>query len=104
MKKISYKIIDFGLDPREGYLFEVNERQFALFITECSVHVHDLKLGARVLWYQQNDLLMLSIDDLIEFAKVYISKITKEQWLQAEMKCKTKYPSIDFPINKRFRI
>ena len=99
------KVIAFNsIVEKAGFLFEENNRQFAFFYQDHNILIYDLYTGANVLKYQDNDLLNLTHDLLIEFARFYISKIAPEQWDEATKKIKTDYPYIDFPVNKKFRL
>jgi len=102
MKKIQFNIVQFShFTVHYGFLFEVNNKQFGLSYTDTTVHVHDLYTGGRVLWFQFNDLLKLTDEDLIEFAKFYISKITPEQFEKGYEKTKEEYSYLTFPANNR---
>lgn len=101
MKKIQFKIVQFShFTDHSGFLFEVNNRQFGLSYTDTTVHVHDLYTGGRVIWFQINDMLQITDENLIEFATFYISKITPQQFENALEKVKQDYSYLTFPANE----
>ena len=107
MKKRKFKIIKFSsLVEVTGFIFNAETRQFALYIEDerNRLIITDLQLGANVLTALHNDLLKPTTENLIDFAKSYISKITPEQWDQATVRMKTEYPHIEIPVNKRFKL
>jgi len=105
MKTRKFKVIGiFSLEEQTGIVFNVNERQIGLCHRPEFINFYDLRTGGNILKFQDNDMLRISDEDMIEFGKCYISKITTEQWVQGEQKCKTEKPLFEFPINKRFRV
>jgi len=107
MKTRKFKIIAFSnIIEASGYIFNAENRQFALRIDEhCNdLIIVDLNTGSNVLTALRNDLLKPSTKSLIDFAKSYVKTITPEQWNEATERIKTIYPSIQFPVNTHFRI
>lgn len=107
MKTHKYKNIHFSdYVEKTGIVFNHENRQFGLRIEPEGnrLIITDLYLGANVLTSLHNDLLKPTNEDLIEFAKSYISKITPDQWTEATERTKTQYPYINFPVNPRFRV
>lgn len=106
MKEISLKKIDeFGYIVNfKGIVFEANYRQFAIEQSYYSYNIIELYSGCRVLWFQKNDLLPFSIDNMIEFAKTYIRMITDEQFENGIQRLANKFSDIEFPVNKTIKL
>ena len=106
MKEISLKKLDaFGYVLNfEGIVFEENFRQFAIEKNNFSYNIIELYSGCKVLWFQKNDLLPFSIDNMIEFAKTYIRMITDEQFENAIQGSANKFSHIEFPLNKTIKL
>lgn len=106
MKEISLKKIDeFGYTVNfKRIVFEENFRQFAIEQMNYSYNIVELYSGCRVLWFQKNDLLPFSIDNMIEFAKTYIRMITDEQFENGIQRLANKFSDIKFPVNKTIKL
>ena len=101
MKTRKFNVIGvFELEEKTGIVFNVNNRDIALCHSPVLINFYDLRTGGNILKFQNNDILNISDKDMIEFGKFYISKISDDQWQQAEHKVKTERPLFDFPINK----
>lgn len=107
MKKQQFKVVQYySTNTLYGYVFEYNSRQFGLCNDMDRYYLYELESGAKVLSFTINELLNFSIEDNIDFAKYYISKISEDDFLKniERVKQTDQFKYFQYPINQKFKV
>ena len=100
--KKKFSVIQFrSIVEITGYVFEVNGKKFGMKNDKSFINIYELSTGGRALWFEANDLLNITDEQQLEFAKTYINKIKPEDWEKAFARIKADFSYIDFPINSK---
>ena len=100
--KKKFSVMQFrSINEITGYIFESNGKKFGMSSTSHIINIYELSSGGRVLWFDANNLLNITDEQQIEFAKTYINMIKPEDWEKALTRVKADFSYIDFPINSK---